>query len=342
MEEEIRGTGGSIAWADERTLFYVKLDAQHRPFEVRGNLSCRVNHDSSAAARLEPHQRVRPSEGVEARHRHGAGGRRACLRGAESSSNRGPSRRSPGYISATSRLHLGVGAGRALQRGLLDLARRLAALHRVRVQGETPPTHLRDTPPRHLRDTPPTHLRHTSDTPPTHLPDTAQTPPRHRPDASQTPPRHLPDTSQTPPRRVSSPACPPRRRRPRCSSCRPPRPPPTRPSSGGASLASGTTSTRTLHRAPSSSPRTPTASPATQLRSQSKREALSCSSPPLTRPRQPAALLGSDRRPGKLDAGRRRRWRARPPALGLPLARRGERLPLLSPGSPPDLSWTSP
>ncbi|EOD12317.1 hypothetical protein EMIHUDRAFT_437321, partial [Emiliania huxleyi CCMP1516] len=34
MEEEIRGTGGSIAWADERTLFYVKLDAQHRPFEV--------------------------------------------------------------------------------------------------------------------------------------------------------------------------------------------------------------------------------------------------------------------------------------------------------------------
>ena len=238
---------------------------------------------------------------MEARHRHGAGGRRACLRGAESSSNRGPSRRSPGYISATSRLHLGVGAGRALQRGLLDLARRLAALHRVRVQGETPPTHLRDTPP-----------------------------------------THLPDTSQTPPRRVSSPACPPRRRRPRCSSCRPPRPPPTRPSSGGASLASGTTSTRTLHRAPSSSPRTPTASPAAQLRSQSKREALSCSSSPLTRPRQPAALLGSDRRPGKLDAGRRRRWRARPPALGLPLARRAERLRLLSPGSPLDLSWTFP
>jgi len=34
MTEEIRDTGGSVAWADETTFFYVKQDAQHRPFQV--------------------------------------------------------------------------------------------------------------------------------------------------------------------------------------------------------------------------------------------------------------------------------------------------------------------
>ena len=34
MDEQITDTGGSIAWGGENTLFYVKLDEQHRPFQV--------------------------------------------------------------------------------------------------------------------------------------------------------------------------------------------------------------------------------------------------------------------------------------------------------------------
>ena len=34
LAEEIRDTGGSVAWVDEDTFFYVKQDAQHRPFQV--------------------------------------------------------------------------------------------------------------------------------------------------------------------------------------------------------------------------------------------------------------------------------------------------------------------
>ena len=34
LDEEIRATGGSIAWVDDATFFYVKQDSQHRPFQV--------------------------------------------------------------------------------------------------------------------------------------------------------------------------------------------------------------------------------------------------------------------------------------------------------------------
>ena len=34
LEEQIEATAGSIAWADDSTLFYVKQDAQHRPYQV--------------------------------------------------------------------------------------------------------------------------------------------------------------------------------------------------------------------------------------------------------------------------------------------------------------------
>ena len=33
-DEQITDTGGGVAWVDEATFFYVKLDAQHRPFQV--------------------------------------------------------------------------------------------------------------------------------------------------------------------------------------------------------------------------------------------------------------------------------------------------------------------
>lgn len=34
VDEEIRETGGSVAWVDEATFFYTRLDAQHRPWQV--------------------------------------------------------------------------------------------------------------------------------------------------------------------------------------------------------------------------------------------------------------------------------------------------------------------
>jgi oligopeptidase B len=34
LDECLKSTGGSVAWADDSTLFYVVQDAQHRPFQV--------------------------------------------------------------------------------------------------------------------------------------------------------------------------------------------------------------------------------------------------------------------------------------------------------------------
>ena len=47
LGDRLEATGGGIAWADERTLFYIRQDGAHRPFQVwRHRLGTRQDEDS--------------------------------------------------------------------------------------------------------------------------------------------------------------------------------------------------------------------------------------------------------------------------------------------------------
>ena len=77
LDEEIRATGGSIAWVDDATFFYVKQDAQHRPFQVWCGANPNLNPNPNPNPNRNSHPNPNPNRNPNQVWRHVVGSAQA-------------------------------------------------------------------------------------------------------------------------------------------------------------------------------------------------------------------------------------------------------------------------
>ena len=77
LDEEIRATGGSIAWVDDATFFYVKQDAQHRPFQVWCGANPHLNPNPNPNPNRNSHPNPNPDRNPNQVWRHAVGSAQA-------------------------------------------------------------------------------------------------------------------------------------------------------------------------------------------------------------------------------------------------------------------------